>query len=50
MKADYFLAHGPDMSHPLRETDLRVRMRLARKALPVIPAGRRSYGPVEFRV
>lgn len=50
MNYRYFLDHGPDMTHPLRETDMKVRLRLAREAQPVIPIGQRSRVPLEARV
>lgn len=46
----YFLDHGPDMTHPLRETDLKIRMRLHRKAQPLVRLGRSEKGPVEARL
>lgn len=39
----YFLDHGPDMTHPLRETDLKIRMRLKRQAQPLIKLGRPAF-------
>ena len=50
MNYRYFLDHGPDMNHPLRETDLKIRVRMERQAQPNIPAGRSSHGPVEKRI
>ena len=49
MNYRYALNHGPDMTHPLRETDLKVRLRMVRKALPLVPVGRPERGPEEAR-
>lgn len=35
----YFLEHGPDMNHPLREMDLKIRSRMKREAMPIAPLG-----------
>lgn len=39
MNYKYFLDHGPDMTHPLRETDLKIRTQLKRDAMPIVPLG-----------
>lgn len=39
----YFLDHGPDMTHPLRETDLKIRLRMKRQAQPLIKLGRETF-------
>ena len=47
MNYRYFLEHSPDTNHPLREMDLKVRLRMAREAQPNIPTGREAHqGPV----
>jgi|GEM_PF-4754302 len=50
MDYKYFLEHSPeDVDLNWRETDLKIRARMQREALPVAPLGRNHLSPMECR-